>query len=844
MVKYLSDNRTDQRFQTILSRPQPFEAEVPEQRYAVDEVDLTPALNVVDAGARAYYAHQGQELERESMAISYDTYQANRAAQQARQTQASAKEKETGLKNTILNNYSQYINKGIEAYNQNPDKFTREQLERYVRDGRYVHLKNGGAIVNVNDLIGVEKNMGVTLTRDLMQEASAREEENLKAYDKSVKNSNRALMNEKLGTNAVTGKPNADKYDDAQIAAMASNFKRQYYGLNINAQSDKSIGLSSPSEATRTSIHQLAVGDLKVKKNNYEDRMSWAEVEADIAEEADSILQWATDNNMQITDHDALFMARQAAEEAGYFGDMNYADSMVSSALAVKKNLGQYATLDSSTELEISDNLRKIRNNQTIAAIASGAPVEAQDLIGLAIQEGSKLDDVIKNNETARKKYRQAIGNIQIVEGYTGTSAGDVHREVIRQTPDGQKQALAQAVYEQAENIYNSRSIFGKYAGPYGAGLALRSIHNEVTTVQDRDAKANNVTNTDTKQRIENTERLAIPAFQKWKDDGTVDMMSEEEQAQHYNDYFNDVMIDAGSRLETLRQGGWLDYIRFDPEQNKFVVVNVPKEKANEYGNLTGAETLWPQIDSLNKLFTNNVDYKGLFSSDKIKEILISGNSIKKLEPTDVIFKENSTNMFMQGKWEPSLAGAAAGALAGSTAGPVGALLGAGIGATGTTGLKTILETADAVTGGVTAIRELTRGNTQEAGAALANSLSTKAAMILGETAGKGFETMAEMVSEATQSTINAYDAIKKAVSADNISTIPPYNINIISRVLSGDNTVTPEEANAALVAYNQASISDKRKLDKEFNIGPFSENIESQLQEYIRKTPKKTRSS
>ena len=108
MVKYLSDNRADQRFQTILSRPQPFEAEVPEQRYAVDEVDLTPALNVVDAGARAYYAHQGQELERESIAISYDTYQANRAAQQARQEKDNA---EKQLVNTMKNDLYGKLNK-------------------------------------------------------------------------------------------------------------------------------------------------------------------------------------------------------------------------------------------------------------------------------------------------------------------------------------------------------------------------------------------------------------------------------------------------------------------------------------------------------------------------------------------------------------------------------------------------------------------------------------------------------------------------------------------------------------------------------------------------------------
>lgn len=750
MVKYLSDNKSDQRFQTILSKPAPFQATVAEEKYPVDEIDLSKSLGVIQNVGNAYFRQQGEEQQRESMGLSFELYQANRAEQQAREAQARSKEKETGLKNTMLNDFAAYVDQGIEAFNQNPQKFSREQLERYIREGEQMYLRNGGAVININDLTGVEKNKGLTLTKDLMKEASDRAVEEAKAYDKSVRDSDRALMNAKMGVDKVTQKPNADKYDNVQIAAMASNFKRQFYGLNINAQADKSIGLSSPSEATKVSIHDLAYGDLVVKKNNYEDRMSWAEAEADIAEEADSILQWAAENDMQISDNDALFMARQAAEEAGYFGDMNYADSMLSSALTVKKNLSDYAKLDSATELEISENERKIKNLNTLKALESGRPVEASDLFGLINDENSGFYQMVKNNPALRQKIHDVVMNIKTTDGVNGTSAGTVHRTVVTQLPDGQKQEYARGVYEQADNIYRGRSrIFGKYAGPYGAGLALGSIHNEVTTVQPRDAGSNNVTNPETKQRLENTERLAIPAFEKWQGDGTLDMMSEEEQAMHYSNYFDDITLSATSRLETMRQGGWLNNIRYDDKTGEFVVVNVTDEQAKKWGNITGAETLWPQVDALNRYFKQVVDYKGLFGNKNIKDSILQSYKIKPLENTDKIWNRNNTIKFMQGNWIPSKTGAIVGAIiGGSSSGIPGVLLGGALGATGGTGYGTLKETLDTFTSVPTALREAFKGNFQEAGAAVANSMSTKAATWIGETAAKGLNIGGEMVAE------------------------------------------------------------------------------------------------
>lgn len=63
---------------------------------------------------------------------------------------------------------------------------------------------------------------------------------------------------------------------------------------------------------------------------------------------------------------------------------------------------------------------------------------------------------------------------------------------------------------------------------------------------------------------------------------------------------------------------------------------------------------------------------------------------------------------------------------------------------------------------------------------------------------------------------------------------IPLMNLRTIGKVIKGEK-VSSEEAKAALKAYKQASLKDKYNLDKRYNIGMLTQNIESRLKEAAR---------
>ena len=884
MVKYLSYNRADQRFQTILSRPQPFQAEVPEQRYAVDEVDLTPALNVVDAGARAYYANQGQELERESMAISYDTYQANRAAQQSR---AAAKEKETGLKNTMLNDYAIAVSRQVlDPYMQGVGGMSPVAAERKLRDLREQYIRMTGGVINATDLMKVEKDSGVTFTKDLYNADLQRQNEQYKAdiadFNRVAKDNWEAVY----GTGSSAGVPQIRMnqfYTDTigLYNTLDSSVQNDINNATAAGDPNSTPGsyMSNRTSQTLGEIVELSLGAIRDNAlldadPEYLRPDQMLQTKRDVVELLKNRVQ--TVNGQQVplssiyTDREiegvvnmawrysgieAPYTAEQARrkEQADYM--KNLKDIRQSGNALIEADIKR-------KELTAKANLQDRLSPSGLYLLENANIISNLDLIDP--QKASALRQLVEGSI----QLQNVQGDLRpVTEGKNMKNIADKAMQMDLNTGLQMKSANV-AAGEAALNNTPGRGYI-----PYSiwdVPSAYEAMNDRQNTLLNGNEDPSS-SNTDTKEK--NTETHRELYLKARRNSEIWDKLSAQEQEEMTRSYGLDTSEIINRNIKLLQTENLTDNIVYDASSGFFTPVNFTGDAGS-----SKEAVLFKVVDTLNNathtgikeldngLLTSirNTNFRDKTQEDRITRpsntVKLSRKVVQGASLFDIVSSRETYGAIAEGMknvGETVMEGAVAlGEKAGegavtvyeTMADNVETIADAVLDPNRSASEEYLRGAADTFSDWVLADSDMSPEEKQKAKDEFYNDVVTPAVDTVKDVARPVVDFIsdaAEGVSDLTKKYIvepfkDMLNTVQEAATfTSDITTVPTYNLGIMSRIIKGDNTVTPQEANAALVAYRQASISDKRKLDKEFNIGPFSENIESQLKDAAKKSSK-----
>lgn len=635
MVKYLSDNRADQRFQTILSRPQPFQAEVPEQGYAVDEVDLTHALDVVDAGARAYYANQEQELERESTAISYDTYQANRAAQQARQEKDNA---EKQLVNTMKNDLYGKLNKIADFASQGGDP---DIVERLTRETVMQQLKYSGAYLNADDATKVVKDLGLNITGDLLRNRINLEAEAEKQAIKDYRDT-------------ISGWAD-DQYGKEFAASLTMNEKENaYYQYTL---ADQNFMDANVIDFNEESTQELPAGNTRVSINTKMSASKWAEQEfkkallqrmstipgdfrptqEDINAELDRVAtEIVNKSGGRIDAGTALMLARKGAVMSSYIPSSNLRSAQLK---AQAEDVTHVQTIERAPaeRVQARNDFQKQLLTQTLM---QSAP------ISLTIAVPQFANTLYEENADFAQALDADLASLNFTGKTTGVDAGTKFVEFIDKALENP--ANAPAAYTTANSIRRwAASAFAegdKYTY-WDRAAALSAAQNNLTVLNGGEGpntpgariKADNgEQNTDWyRQFVDSGEMKYLP---KDKRDQLFRDVYQKNRDRNTNLYLNDILGESSP---------FRNNIRYDQKTNKLVAVNIADVAAFERA---GQLKLYKELDKLNQYFNDGKysEYQGVETAEDFKNAVLKYYDIQNVSDRDIIHQRSNVYNLME----------------------------------------------------------------------------------------------------------------------------------------------------------------------------------------------------
>lgn len=913
MVKYLSDNRSDPRFQTILSKPQPLQAEVPAQAYPVDEVDMSAAFNVLRTGVNAYYKQQGEELQRESMAISYDTYQANRAAQKSKE---AAQEKEKGLKNTMLNDYAIAVSrKVLDPYTQRDD-FGPVAAERALRDLREEYIRNTGGVLNASELMKIEKDAGVTFTKDLYNADLQRMNEAYKQEQQDFRDVSKAIYDrDHQGDNSAI--PMREKIQYTNDLVATEN------GFRFGVQSDFNIATSSsdPNMTPGSYISRNTSQSAAEMLTNYFEKMKREGLNQPTYYGSEALLQMKQDAVREFANMPVEVNGTQTTVGALYRTDILSGvveNAWVRSGIETPYTQEQAALKSTGEELENLNKYyqqkyiepQKIKNQ--LADLQSEAKLRfgIGDFTRYVMDQkfSAELVDLGTINPPLQKKIIDTINNISEADSLQGNlgaiQEGEGWRkagEKLMVVDNGAGLSIKSAAVSRGQNILNGTGLYANIpATRWDYTSAFTAMQDPKNTVLN--GNESNPNSPSTKQKEDNT-KVTRDLYLKLRNNKDYwEAFSDEDKAKLTSFYWDNTNASAITYLKRLNNGGFEDNIAYDPAKKMFVPVNVTEEQLRQR---SASADLWPSIDNLNKMIHTGVEEL----DNELLDSLISkdGVAIKELSKEDRVLQAPHTIKMARAlrgeNWKQAIAEAPGAVLEGAktvgeTVMDVSTALTENV--TVPVGKKAVKLASDVVEAAVDIYdaatnpsrnfgQEVKEGSKQELkklsdkfgdwvlkgteysdaekeqmkeefynnyiapirdkiskgiGSAY-DFLTPKGTLILedgviSDVAEKAGNTVRKTTNDAI---VKPFQEMLKNVKAfqENFSgeykNIPQYNLGIIARVVNGDETVTPEEAKAALTAYNQASIGEKYRLDSDLKIGMFERNIEQKLKD-ASKTP------
>ena len=907
MVKYLSDQRNDPYYQTKLSLSQPFQGEVAAQMYPVDEVDLTPSLNMIQSGARAYYAHQGEELQREGLAISYDTYQANRAAQKSRE---AASEKEKGLKNAMLNDYAIAISRQVlDPYMQDDKTMSPVAAERKLRDLREQYIRMTGGVVNASDLMKIEKDSGVTFTKDLYNADLQRQNEaykkDIEDFDK-VADANWEEMYGKGSASLVDRKTKNQFYADVVGAenGLIESVQRDFTVNSTLPDAGATQG-SSMSNVTRQRFGDIISLSLKAKKESALNDEDPEYLRAgDMLETKKFFLNLAKGKVVNVNGQ-PVTMATLYGEDVveGVFNrawklsgiETPYTDEQkrrkeqkeyLADKASMKEDRNKLLKADiDRNELEAKAGLQDTLSPTGLYLLENANIITNLDLIDP--QKGAALRSLIEGN-IKLKNIESNIGARS--DGFVMRDIGNKAMKAIDpQTGIAIKSANVSAGY---------RALTGQATDGY-VPYSIWDVPSAHAAMEDRENTLLNgneiATDPNTAQKEKNTELHRNLYLKARRDPEIWNSLSSEEQEDMTRSYAFDTEKILQRNFTLLRENGLSENVAFDTKTGKFVPINFTGDAGSEKEML-----LWKAVDNM-----NNATHTGIKDLDEAFTET-QRSFIRDVTDADKYTQKSSTAqlaaaLYGEENIDPKkILNTAPGAVIegmkrAGEATTKGALWVAEKGAETATlatiyGFEKAKEAGEAVYDIVDFFNNPNRNFKEEkeiaikelsdkfANAVLSNENLSKEEKekakeefysnvikpavdgignVLGSVVdpdtltGKIGQFIADKVVENKESNItkeyitkpfmNMLKTIEGALSIKGkVDGIPEYNVGLISRIMHGDDTVTPEEAYAAVEAIRTAPFKDIMALDAEFHIDPFSKNTAQTVAEYADKIKSK----
>lgn len=921
MVKYLSDNKSDPRFQTILSKPQPFQATVAEERYPVDEVDLSKSLSVIQDVGNAYFRQQGEEQERERMGLSFEMYQANRAEQQTRQ---AAAEKEKGLKNTMLNDYAIAVSRLVlDPYMQDgPDKLSPVAAERKLRDLREQYIKMTGGVLNASDLMKIEKDSGVTFTKDLYNADLQRQN---KAWEQQQKDYRETTV---ADYDAVHPGDNST-IPFEEKALWVSKRNEMLNGLMFSASNDLNTIANSQnpnmtngtyiSEGASKNLAGLLADSLEIKKlEGYGRERYWnatelyEEKQRLIAETAN--IEVATPaGNVKLGNIYGTDIIESAVNNAwvksGIERPYDQEQEAFKQTIDEQERQNKYDEAKYVAPQELINRWYEAKDKQTLRQLLGPSSVffssnTAMTTLTNLMSVDPKEYTRVKEGLLAAMNSNAAVGKIDGIS--TGEAFAETGKKIGLVDKNGELY-LSNVAVDNTKNILNGTGDYSiKPTTRWDIGSAIASMQNRDTILLNGNEQPSSEA-AEAKEQNTKMDRNLYIKYRNNKD--WWNSTSSEDREKLTRIYTTDTNVIAKRNLGVLREEGLAENIAFDRATNRFVPVNL-----NESAGSQKQTRLFSVIDTL-----NNLSHSGFEELDKglVDNLLARDYGgtpvIRELTKEDKIVPTSSTVEFAKALYGGDYGKAGRRALGAWREGVFNAMESLSEGAKwvgenavsavidlGIFGDKQLEKNGEAVADVVDFITNPDRTIKDEFEKAKNNTIDAFADVVLkGEDmtkeekqqakeefkeqvkAAKNLLTKGELFEDGFGSgigwevpgkntTVNwsmpgkgllsglqniledssvkwempgkkLFSVLKNIfVGRRDLPTIPPYNAGIITRIMQEDETVTPKEANAALTAYDQASMQDKMRLNADFNIGYLDKNVEQRLKEATESKKKK----
>lgn len=664
MVKYLSDNRTDQRFQTILSRSQPFQGEVAEQRFPVTEVDLSASLNMIGNLGKAYTNQQSEELQRERMGIEYETSLANQQAAKARQAKDDSEKR---LINTMKNEYALQLSDTLDQMAQDPN-MTYADLEVAVRKIRNRMIKNVGGYVNADELIKVENGVGVNVTNDLIKADIDYNNEERKWQRNNHREAVLAFNVQTMGEIAKTlPYPVLEqRYNKSQNAlagfsnALAGDAR---YALNTDDPAVLDSNKQYISPDTKRNGIQYMTGIFRDSLAQRVANGQWVTPEASAKDF--TVAQDYLMNQFGLSGSDAEYIIKYAMADAGYTGNKNYMTDMLKAEAEAIKNK---ETLWGASAARSEAFLNKM-NNDVLVQMS-----ETDPLLPIAFKNPEVINAMQGTPGGAAILERLAASLGMFAQNYGGATANNygkafstaINDAIQFGDMDQQKAArntaeilLNTGVHEGSDTIFTH---FDKEAQLY-------ALNNVLTQLRDSDTQR--PYDEDTVNRLVN----GVDSLNKYRalmDSSDYNKIPVERQNELARDIYaptrRKIGVTVGNGLQMKELGS---HVRFDKASNKLVLVDVKDyelfnpAQSTFTGDYTSAREkmtdmleTYTRLDMMNQLFNDGKFsvINGQETADDFRDSFLSSYNIKEKTPDEKIYAKPLWTQYGQGgDLEPSL---------------------------------------------------------------------------------------------------------------------------------------------------------------------------------------------
>lgn len=636
MVKYLSDNRTDQRYQTILSRSQPFQGEVAEQRYPVTETDLGPSLKMMQTLGSAYVANEEEELQRERIKINYEMGQARQAGAQAKSDKA---QKEKMLTATIKNDLYMTLNNLVNRYDQKLE--TTQSLDRKVRDVSIEYLKNGGAYLDADDVTKIQRDLGVNITGDLIKARMDLEKEAVTEQNKQIKEdvTNYAKL---VGADLLSFDEKMEMYvADRSATITLQNTSANDAIVQDNSQDPKIInsGQTYISPETQTSAINYAAGKLQhLLKMRYNETGGVGPDSEMMTRDYNFVRDLIiSETGGRLSDEGMLNrIVRLAGYKVGYTGDVNFLNAQLEASAKASNDrltLEQNTTkrIENQNALQDAALMRRIRNNPNTGSLSLFISL-GKDLGPAAYEKSMEFADQVDAELIALANR----GKVQSVD------MGGVYAKTVNDFASSGNPKLTGQAYQNAQDYAQwAYSVFADDTrfNYYDRGSALVASQNDLTVLQRGDDSFGKPgVEAKWKNTGVNTDR-----YRSLYDNGDMKYYSPEEKNRLFETvYMPNRNNTAVLAMNDITNGVFKDHVKFDRRSNKLVGVN--------FGELSTVSRMQQlpfqeEIDVLNQFINDGKysEYKGKETADDFRDALLESYGIQDTTETDVIHHMSAT---------------------------------------------------------------------------------------------------------------------------------------------------------------------------------------------------------